>query len=101
MLSHAPAVYIPLPLFGDLMVPPLLLVWSANTLTFSSRERKLGQLYRLSWFDPDHYLLPKSHVRSRVHVWPFLLFKLCFTRDGNCDVLFLPGSCSEGKENFC
>lgn len=54
-------------------------MWSANTLTFSAEKE--SNLFQLSWFDPDNYLLVESHVRSRVSALPLLLVKFCFLRE--------------------
>lgn len=62
-LSPASLVYIPLPLFGDLKVPPPP-VWSANTLTSSAEKESRANSLELSCSDPDQCLLVESHVQS-------------------------------------
>lgn len=55
-------------------------------------------MFQLSRFDPDHYLLVESHVRSRVSAVPLVLFRFSFTGDF---LMCLPGSGGEGKRFFC
>eukprot|EP00066_Takifugu_rubripes_P027876 XP_011617142.1 PREDICTED: tensin-3-like [Takifugu rubripes] len=63
-LSPASLVYIPLPLFGDLKVPPPLC--GVQTLTSSAEKESRANSLELSCSDPDQRLLGESHVHSWV-----------------------------------